>query len=195
LPSSIRYNLVPIGGVVRLYKDGSIERCSGIPVPCSHGALVNGVTSMDITLDDTTGVWARIFLPDCAIKDDYSVRLLVLIHIPRGGFCIGSPSDPEKNSLYCQRAVDMRSIWVSIAYRRAPEHRLPAGHFYFLCFPWGYWIRSRPFRAVIHCKLSVFLGDLESNFLFICLGFGQVCLCGILLNFWRREHVVADLRR
>nr|ADE76912.1 unknown [Picea sitchensis] len=77
----------------------------------------------------------------------------------------------------------------------SPEHRLPAGHFYFLCFPWGYWIRSRAFRAVIHYKLSVFLGDLESDFLFICLGFGRVCLCGILLNFWRREDVVVDLRR
>jgi len=115
------------GGVVRLYKDGSIERCHGVPVPCSQGAFVDGVASMDITLDDTTGVWARIFLPDCAINDDSSVRLPVVIHIPGGGFCIGSPSDPEKNSLCRRRAVDTRSIWVSIAYRRAPEHRLPAG--------------------------------------------------------------------
>jgi hypothetical protein len=69
-PSPIRYSLVLAGGVVRLYKDGSNKRCNGIPVPCSQGAFVDGFASMDITLDDTTGVWARIFLPDCAARYD-----------------------------------------------------------------------------------------------------------------------------
>lgn len=115
------------GGVVRLYEDGSIERRDGNPVPSSQGAFVDGVASMDITIDDTTGVWARIFLPNCAINDDSSARLPVVLHIPGGGFCTGSPSDPEKDSLSRQRAVDTKSIWVSIAYRRAPEHRLPTG--------------------------------------------------------------------
>lgn len=115
------------GGVVRLYEDGSIERCHGIPVPCTEGAFVDGVASMDITLDDDTGVWARIFLPHCAINDDSSIRLPVVIHIHGGGFCIGRPSDREKDSLCRRMAMDTRSIWVSIAYRQAPEHRLPAG--------------------------------------------------------------------
>lgn len=115
------------GGVVRLYEDGSIERHDGIPVPCSQGASVDGVASIDVTLDDTTGVWARIFLPDCAINDDPSVRLPVVIHIHGGGFCVGSPSDQNKNSFCSRMAVYTRSIWVSVAYRQAPEHRLPAG--------------------------------------------------------------------
>lgn len=115
------------GGLVRLYEDGSIQRRHSIPIPCSHGAFVDGVASTDVTIHDTTGVWARVFLPHSALNDCSSARLPIVVYFHGGGFCVGSPSDREIHSYCCRMSVVTRSIWVSLAYRLAPENRLPVG--------------------------------------------------------------------
>lgn len=116
------------GGLVTLYEDGSIQRRHSIPVPSSQGTFVDGVASIDVTLNDTTGVWARIFVPNPPINDDAeNVRLPIVVHFHGGGFSFGSPSDPAIHSFCCRMSLMTKSIWFSVAYRLAPEHRLPAG--------------------------------------------------------------------
>ena len=51
-----------IEGLIRVYKDGHIERPPIIPsVPCNV-ATVNDVTAKDVVIDKFTNLWARIYV-------------------------------------------------------------------------------------------------------------------------------------
>ena len=55
-----------IEGLIRVYKDGHIERPPIIPsVPCNV-ATVNDVTAKDVVIDKFTNLWARIYVSQTA---------------------------------------------------------------------------------------------------------------------------------
>uniref|UniRef100_A0A6N2MK81 Alpha/beta hydrolase fold-3 domain-containing protein n=1 Tax=Salix viminalis TaxID=40686 RepID=A0A6N2MK81_SALVM len=99
-----------IEGLIRVYKDGHIERPPIIPsVPCNV-ATVNDVTAKDVVIDKFTNLWARIYV------SNRSGTLPLLVYFHGGGFCVA-------------RLVTTTScIIVSINYRLAPENRLPAAY-------------------------------------------------------------------
>jgi acetyl esterase/lipase len=52
----------------------------------------------------------------------------VLLYFHGGGFCIGSAASPVYHRYLNQVATEAKVICLSVEYRRAPEHRLPAAY-------------------------------------------------------------------
>ncbi|XP_044946994.1 tuliposide A-converting enzyme b3, amyloplastic-like [Hordeum vulgare subsp. vulgare] len=120
----------------RLYKDGHID-CLGRTddVPAGFDADT-GVTSKDVVIDAVTGVAVRLYLPGvhAAGSDGTDVGAAVVTKLPvvvffHGGFFIvGSAGCPRYHRYVNSLAADARAIVVSVDYRLAPEHLLPAAY-------------------------------------------------------------------
>ncbi|GJN33802.1 hypothetical protein PR202_gb22427 [Eleusine coracana subsp. coracana] len=112
----------------RLYKDGRVERVVGTEdtVPAGFDADT-GVTSKDVVIDATNGVAARLFLPSIEAVPA-ATKLPILIFFHGGYFVVGSPTHPWFHR-YCNLlASSARALVVSVRYRLAPEHVLPAAY-------------------------------------------------------------------
>ncbi|CAN6307226.1 unnamed protein product [Urochloa humidicola] len=117
-----------IHGLIRVYKDGHVERLPAIPdVPCTWGATApgapGGVAARDVVVDRSTGVWARLYAPVTAAG---SGRLPVVVYFHGGGFCVGSAAWSCYHEFLAQLAARACCAVMSVDYRLAPEHRLPA---------------------------------------------------------------------
>ncbi|KAF7146251.1 hypothetical protein RHSIM_Rhsim04G0204600 [Rhododendron simsii] len=120
---TIASELVP---VLRVYQDGTVERLFGSPfVPPSLADPSTGVSSKDTTVSPL--VSARLYLPKLSPPTNQQ-KLPVLIYFHGGGFCVESAFSSvyhdSMNSLVSQANV----IAVSVEYRLAPEHPLPAAY-------------------------------------------------------------------
>ncbi|KAI8561357.1 hypothetical protein RHMOL_Rhmol04G0332600 [Rhododendron molle] len=120
---TIASELVP---VLRVYQDGTVERLFGSPfVPPSLADPSTGVSSKDTTISPL--VSARLYLPKLSPPTNQQ-KLPVLVYFHGGGFCIESAFSSvyhdSMNSLVSQAKV----IAVSVEYRLAPEHPLPAAY-------------------------------------------------------------------
>ncbi|CAN6196762.1 unnamed protein product [Urochloa humidicola] len=106
------------------YKDGRIERLLRSPfVAASEDPTANrGVATRDVVIDHGTGVSARLFLPTRATMAGRRLPLVVYIH--GGSFCT--------ESAFCQTyhryAAAAGALIVSVEYRLAPEHPVPAAY-------------------------------------------------------------------
>ncbi|KAK9740894.1 hypothetical protein RND81_03G068700 [Saponaria officinalis] len=108
-----------------VYKDGSIQRFFGNhSVPPSFDT-VTGVESKDIIISPETGVYVRMYKPR-SIQVGEKVSLLVYFH--GGGFVLESASSPQYHSYLNALASKANVICVSVDYRIAPEHPLPAAY-------------------------------------------------------------------
>jgi len=117
-----------IPGVIRIYSDGSIERPQNIlnpPVSASQ-AFVDGVATRDLEINPHTGIWVRIYLPETSPGMSQLEKYPILLHFHGGGFCAGSAALKGLNAFLCQLVNQCRVMCVSVEYRLAPEHRLPA---------------------------------------------------------------------
>lgn len=118
-----------IHGLIRVYKDGHVERLPAIPaVPCTWGGTApdapGGVAARDVVVDRATGVWARLYAPMTA--GGGGGRLPVVVYFHGGGFCVGSAAWSCYHEFLAQLAARARCAVMSVDYRLAPEHRLPA---------------------------------------------------------------------
>ncbi|TKV96992.1 hypothetical protein SEVIR_9G466600v4 [Setaria viridis] len=118
-----------IHGLIRVYKDGHVERLPAIPdVPCTWGATApgapGGVVARDAVVDRATGVWARLYAPMAAATT--GARLPVVVYFHGGGFCVGSAAWSCYHEFLAQLAARAGCAVMSVDYRLAPEHRLPA---------------------------------------------------------------------
>jgi acetyl esterase/lipase len=124
----------------RLYSDGHIERTAGMEtVPAGFDAAT-GVTSKDVVVDASTGVAARLYLPaiqtsspllssESVDVDDSAVTKLPVLVIFHGGFFIvGLSGCPNFHRYVNSLVASARVVAVSIDYRLAPEHQLPAAY-------------------------------------------------------------------
>ncbi|GLJ47323.1 hypothetical protein SUGI_0999170 [Cryptomeria japonica] len=111
-----------IAGLLKLYSDGSVLRPAHPTTPASSH-FTHGVASKDVVINPETGVSVRIFLPETA-----SQKLPVLIHFHGGGFVGCSPAFVEIHTFLQSLCKTARVIIVSVDYRLAPEHRLPAAY-------------------------------------------------------------------
>ncbi|RLN33205.1 2-hydroxyisoflavanone dehydratase-like [Panicum miliaceum] len=114
-------------GYFRLYKDGRAERTSATrhTAPAGFDAET-GVTSRDVVIDAATGVAARLYLPPAAAGTATKLPVLVFYH--GGYFVVGSPSHPLFHRYVNSLAAAARVVVVSVRYRLAPEHPLPAAY-------------------------------------------------------------------
>eukprot|EP00250_Pteridium_aquilinum_P014094 c21775_g2_i1 orf=395-1474(-) len=144
-----RVVVTQIPGAVVLYEDGFVERfASPLPSLPASSEFINGVATKDITINAYKGTWARIFFPhNVAHRSPMHDAVPLVLHFHGGGMCLGSPAEPMYHNFCSRMASSSNSIWISVAYRLAPEHRLPAQ--YQDCYEAICWLRSQ-FATEVH---------------------------------------------
>ncbi|XP_020205122.1 carboxylesterase 1 [Cajanus cajan] len=81
----------------------------------------------DITINQSKSTSARVYVSREAL-DNPRLKLPVVFFYHGGGFVAFSPSSPDDHKFCLQMASDTQSVVVSIDYRLAPVHRLPAAY-------------------------------------------------------------------
>lgn len=105
-----------------VYKNGTIKRHIGSPfMPAPEN--LNGVRSKDVVVSSDPKVTARIFLPESLTQGE---KLPVLVYIHGGGFCVESALSYFYTPYTATLASNCNVIVVSVDYRLAPEHKIPA---------------------------------------------------------------------
>ncbi|KAF3795212.1 putative carboxylesterase 6 [Nymphaea thermarum] len=110
-------------GLIQVQTDGTITRQDLDKPPFSVPASASDhVPSVDVTIDPVTKLWARIYRPP--VLADKPLPVIVYVH--GGGFCLFTPGYKDYHQHAARLASATSSIVFSVAYRLAPEHRLPA---------------------------------------------------------------------
>ncbi|XP_062185020.1 carboxylesterase 15-like [Phragmites australis] len=111
-------------GVVRLLSDGSVVRGDESHMSAGPFPDVPIVPWKDVVYDATRGLKVRVYRSSVAGGEGGKLPVLVYFH--GGGYCVGAYDQPMVHSC-CQRfAAELPAVVLSIQYRLAPEHRLPA---------------------------------------------------------------------
>ena len=109
----------------RIYKSGRIERLNRPPVLPAGLDEATGVTSKDVVLDAGTGLSARLYLPKL---QEPSKKLPVLVYFHGGAFLLESADSDTYHTYVNPLAAAAGVLAVSVSYRLAPEHPLPAAY-------------------------------------------------------------------
>ncbi|KAL2457460.1 putative carboxylesterase 2 [Forsythia ovata] len=110
---------------IRVYKDGTIERLLGSEIAPATFDNQTGVSSKDIVVVPDTGVSVRIYRPNLSTNHQ---KLPLVVYFHGGAFFISSVSDPLYHNVLNILASEAKIVVVSVDYRRAPEHPLPAAY-------------------------------------------------------------------
>ncbi|CAM0951729.1 unnamed protein product [Alopecurus aequalis] len=120
------------------YKSGCIHRMDGTARVPAGVDEATGVTSKDVVIDHATGLAARMYLPPSAAPggggknkkgDDLGgATLPVVVFYHGGAFVIMSPFEPKYHAYLNALVAKARVVAVSVDYRLAPEHPLPAAY-------------------------------------------------------------------
>ncbi|XP_076937508.1 putative carboxylesterase 6 [Bidens hawaiensis] len=121
-PQNPRTLVEEIEGLIRVYKDGYVERPEIVPHVMCTLPLELGVTCKDVVIDKFTNIWARFYVP----KGHEKLPLLVYFH--GGGFCVGSASWSSYHEFLALLASKAGCVIMSVDYRLAPENPLPAAY-------------------------------------------------------------------
>lgn len=112
------------GPLLRVYKSGRIERPL-VPPPVDPGLdAATGVQSKDVQLGSYS---ARLYLPPVPAADA-GAKLPVVVYIHGGGFVAESAASPNYHLFLNKLAAAVPALAVSVDYRLAPEHPLPAAY-------------------------------------------------------------------
>ncbi|KAM1919307.1 hypothetical protein FF1_023834 [Malus domestica] len=114
--------LEEIEGLIRVHKDGHVERPPMIPSVPSTLALPPGVAAKDVVIDKFPNLWARIYVPN------HPGNLPVIVYFHGGGFCVGSAAWSCYHEFLAKLASQASCVIISVNYRLAPESRLPAAY-------------------------------------------------------------------
>ncbi|KAL3499880.1 hypothetical protein ACH5RR_038973 [Cinchona calisaya] len=82
----------------------------------------------DIPVNQSKKTSVRVFLPKESIESFPGRKLPVLIYFHGGGFVICNVASPLFDDIYSTFTLEIPIMIVSIDYRNAPEHRLPAAY-------------------------------------------------------------------
>ncbi|KZV17761.1 putative carboxylesterase 12-like [Dorcoceras hygrometricum] len=94
-----------------------------------------GVLSKDVVVSPQNGVTARIYVPPTPGK-----KLPLIIYVHGGGFAIESAFSSQYHNYANHLAAESGAVVVSVEYRLAPEHPLPAC--YDDCWDATKWVES-----------------------------------------------------
>ncbi|KAF7077108.1 hypothetical protein CFC21_081693 [Triticum aestivum] len=113
----------------RVHEDGRVERFFGTDTTDPGFDAATGVTSKDVVLDAATGVFARLYLPALPDGADRGrERLPILVYFHGGGLVLGSAASQMYHG-YLNSVVSRAGVLaVSVDYRLAPEHPIPAAY-------------------------------------------------------------------
>ncbi|CAN6217909.1 unnamed protein product [Urochloa humidicola] len=111
-----------------LYKDGRVERNAHRMETTPAGFdPETGVASKDVVIDAATGATVRLYLPPAA-QAEANNKLPILIFFHGGYFIVGSASEPMYHRYVNSLVARSGAVAVSVEYRLAPEHPLPAAY-------------------------------------------------------------------
>lgn len=119
---------------IELNPDGSTLNRRHIPPTSEPSSDPNNtaisVLSKDITLNQQTNTWARIHIPHQALHNlnNTPSKLPLIIHYHGGGFILGHPNLSYYHIICSNLAALLQVVIISVEYRLAPEHRLPAAY-------------------------------------------------------------------
>ncbi|CAK8532535.1 unnamed protein product [Lathyrus sativus] len=85
------------------------------------------ILSKDLIINKSKPTWARIYLPRKAL-DHTSNKLPLIIFFHGGGFIFLSAASTIFHDFCFNMAKNLVAVVVSVEYRLAPEHRLPAAY-------------------------------------------------------------------
>jgi|UniRef100_A0A2N9EMX3 acetyl esterase/lipase len=114
-----------------LNSDGTITRLRKFPnTPATPDPnQPTPVLSKDIPLNQSNNTWVRIYLPRQALDNSStSTKLPLIVYYHGGGFVFYSAASTEFQDSCVNMTKDLHVILVSVEYRLAPEHRLPAAY-------------------------------------------------------------------
>ncbi|KAA8548609.1 hypothetical protein F0562_000293 [Nyssa sinensis] len=115
---------IDLSPILRVYKDGTVERLFGSPyVPPSPEDPTTGVSSKDITI--SPNVSARLYLPKLTVTNQ---KLPILVYFHGGAFCLESAFSFLDHRYLNAIVSEAKALAVSVEYRLAPEHPLPAAY-------------------------------------------------------------------
>jgi acetyl esterase/lipase len=107
------------------FKSGRVQRLMGTRVVPPSLDARTGVASRDAVIDQSTGLSARLYRPS---HNGNAGRLPVLLYFHGGAFVVESAFDPVYHAYLNALAARAGVIAVSVNYRLAPEHSLPAAY-------------------------------------------------------------------
>ncbi|KAH9309814.1 hypothetical protein KI387_037725 [Taxus chinensis] len=116
-----------IPGVIKVYSDGSVVRDGEPSMPSGSIAEEDKVLNKDVVLNEEIDMWARIYLPPLT-KMNTNTKVPILLYFHASGFCVLSPESPTMHRMCELWAAKLCVIIISVKYRLAPEHRLPAAY-------------------------------------------------------------------
>lgn len=128
MDSSSNEVVLDLSPMIKIYKDGHIERLIGSDiVPPSFDPTTN-VESKDILISKDQNISARIFIPKLNNDQFPNQKLPLLVYFHGGGFCVETPFSPPYHNFLNTIVSKANVIAVSVDYRRAPEHPLPIAY-------------------------------------------------------------------
>jgi len=107
--------------------DGSLNRPIlpiSPPTDGEESATDSSVLSKDVPLNQAHNTWLRLFLP----KSHPAGKLPIILYVHGGGFILLSAASSIFHDSCFLRAANIPALIVSLDYRLAPEHRLPAAY-------------------------------------------------------------------
>lgn len=128
-----QHRMEEIEGVIKVYKDGRVERPQIIPHVTCALPPESSITSFDVMIDRCTNIWARCYVPKCDNRNSNSnnnnnTKVPLMVYFHGGGFCVGSPSWSCYHEFLAKLAGRTKCAIVSVNYRLAPENVLPAAY-------------------------------------------------------------------
>ncbi|PKI61937.1 hypothetical protein CRG98_017663 [Punica granatum] len=117
-----------IEGLIKVFKDGFVERPQIMPCVSSSLPSGVGVASKDTVFDRFTNVWARFYVPTYQGKCKINNKLPLVVYFHGGGFCAGSPAWSCYHEFLARLAMKANICIASVNYRLAPENPLPAAY-------------------------------------------------------------------
>lgn len=115
-----------ISGLIRVHKDGHVERPPIVPNVSCMVPLEFEVVAIDVTINKFTNLWARVYAPSS--NRQFLSKLPLLVYFHGGGFCVGSASWACYHDFLINLVRVTCCVVVSVNYRLAPENRLPAAY-------------------------------------------------------------------
>ncbi|CAN6235180.1 unnamed protein product [Urochloa humidicola] len=110
-----------------VYKSGRLERPLIVPLVPPGLDAATGVESRDVPISPSSFV--RLYLPPGASDDKKkNAKLPVVVYFHGGGFVMGSAASSVYHRFLNDLAAAVPAVAVSVDYRLAPEHALPAAY-------------------------------------------------------------------
>ncbi|XVE93341.1 hypothetical protein REPUB_Repub01dG0183400 [Reevesia pubescens] len=111
--------------MIRVYKDGRVERLLGTQVVPPGLDPKTNVESKDLVYSQETGQSIRLYIPKNVIS---AQKLPLLVYFHGGAFCVETAFSPTYHNYINSLVAEANIVVLSVDYRRAPEHPIPIAY-------------------------------------------------------------------